>query len=278
MQSRHTPTLGTVLILLPPSEGKATAGGAAREPLDLGALSFPALTPARAEAAEALVALCSGSDERALSVLGLTAGQTGELDRDRALWDAPALPAAQLYTGVLYDALGLAELLSGPAADRTRSAVVTFSGLWGALRVDDPVPPYRLAMGVKLPPLGPLAAFWRPALRDALAGAGAEGLLVDMRSAPYAAAWKPDASVRERTVAVRVLRERLVNGEPRRSVVSHMAKATRGAVAGALLRAGTEPETPKDLAEAANDLGYQAELTEAKRPGTPATLDVVIPA
>lgn len=255
-----------MLILLPPSEGKAAADDAARTPLDLGALSFPELTPARSEVAEALVELCSGPDDRALSVLGLSAGQAGELDRDRALWDTPALPAAELYTGVLYDALGLPDLLAGPAADRARAAVVIFSGLWGALRVDDAVPPYRLAMGVKLPPLGPLAAFWRPALRTALAEISAEGLLVDMRSTPYAAAWKPEASVRERLVAVRVLRER----DGRRSVVSHMAKQTRGAVAGALLRAGASPETPKDLAEAVNDLGYRAELPTTER------LDVVI--
>jgi len=266
MQSAGHPTLATVLILLPPSEGKAASGGRTRPPLDLGDLSFPSLTPARTEVAEALVALCSGSDERALDVLGLSAGQVDELERDRALWDAPALPAAELYTGVLYDALGLPGLLAGAAADRTRAAVVIFSGLWGALRVDDAVPPYRLAMGVKLPPLGPLAAFWRPALRAALADVSAEGLLVDMRSTPYAAAWRPAPEVRERTVAVRVLRER--NG--RRSVVSHMAKQTRGLVAGALLRAGADPETPKDLAEAVNDLGYRAELPRAER------LDVVI--
>jgi cytoplasmic iron level regulating protein YaaA (DUF328/UPF0246 family) len=69
-----------------------------------------------------------------------------------------------------------------------------------------------------------------------------------------------------------VLRER--NG--RRSVVSHMAKQTRGLLAGALLRANADPHTPKDLAEAANDLGYPSELTEAPRPGASAALDVVI--
>jgi hypothetical protein len=266
-----------VLILLPPSEGKADPAAGDRPPLDLGALSFPELTPARAEAVEALTALCAGPDDTALAVLGLTAGQVGELARDRALAASPALPAAELYTGVLYDALGLGGLLADPAtADRTRAAVVIFSGLWGVLRVDDPVPPYRLAMGVKLPPLGPLAGFWRPALRAALAEPSGGRLLVDMRSAPYAAAWRPEAAARERHVAVRVLRERRVRRKVTRSVVSHMAKATRGAVAGALLRTGAAPGTPKDLAEAVNDLGYRAELTEPPRPGASAVLDVIV--
>ena len=265
-----------MLILLPPSEGKADPGDDAGAPVDLGGLGLPGLTPARAEAAEALTTLCAGPDDRALGVLGLSAGQAGELERNRRLWEAPALPAAALYTGVLYEALRLPALLADPAtADRTRASVLIFSGLWGVLGVDDPVPPYRLAMGVRLPPLGGMAAFWRPALRTALAGAGGDGLLVDMRSAPYAAAWRPDGPARERTVPVRVLRERRAGGRVRRTVVSHMAKATRGEVAGALLRAGADPHSPKDLAEAVADLGYRAELTEPPRPGTSPGLDVI---
>lgn len=269
-----------MLILLPPSEGKADSEGSAAAPVDLGALSFPGLTPARAEAAEALTALCAGPDDRALGVLGLSAGQAGELARNRRLWETPALPAAALYTGVLYDALKLPALLADPAtAGRTRASVLIFSGLWGVLGVDDPVPPYRLAMGVKLPPLGGMAAFWRPALRTALAdAAGDGGLLVDMRSAPYAAAWRPEGTARERTVPVRVLRERRAGGRVRRTVVSHMAKATRGEVAGALLRAGADPRAPKDLAEAVADLGYRTELTEPSRPGTSPGLDVILTA
>lgn len=266
-----------MLILLPPSEGKADPGGSGAAPVDLATLRFPGLTPARAEAAEALTALCAGPVDRALRVLGLSAGQAGELDRNRRLWEAPALPAAALYTGVLYDALKLPALLADPAtAGRTRASVLIFSGLWGVLGVDDAVPAYRLAMGVGLPPLGGMAAFWRPALRTALAGAGGDGLLVDMRSAPYAAAWRPDGTARERLVPVRVLRERRTGGTVRRSVVSHMAKATRGEVAGALLRAGADPRTPKDLAEALADLGYRAELTTPPRAGGSPGLDVII--
>lgn len=266
-----------MLVLLPPSEGKADAEGAGR-PVELGALNFPELAPARAEVAEALMELCAGPDDRALSVLGLSAGQAGEVARNRRLWEAPALPAAELYTGVLYEALGLPGLLADPGtAGRTRASVLIFSGLWGVLGVDDAVPPYRLAMGVRLPPLGGLAAFWRPALREVLTPVAAGHLLVDMRSAPYAAAWRPDGASRERTVPVRVLREQRTGGRVRRTVVSHMAKATRGEVAGALLRAGADPETPKDLAEAVADLGYRTEPTEPSRPGASPGLDIIIP-
>jgi cytoplasmic iron level regulating protein YaaA (DUF328/UPF0246 family) len=166
------------------------------------------------------------------------------ITRNRELRTAPTLPAFRLYTGVLYDNLGLATL----DPDRTARSIVIFSGLWGALRVTDHVPAYRLAMGVRLPRLGALAAVWRPVLTKALP---TDDLIVDMRSAPYAAAWRPQA------VQVRVFRER----EGKRTVVSHMAKATRGAVARALLAGAADPATPEELVKTLADLGYAAELT-----------------
>jgi hypothetical protein len=70
-------------------------------------------------------------------------------------------------------------------------------------------------------------------------------------------------------VAVRVFRERVAGGETRRTVVSHMAKATRGRVAHDLLKAGAAPRTPDELLKAVADLGHTAELN-----GT--NLDVVL--
>ena len=37
--------------------------------------------------------------------LGISKGQAGEVDVDAALREAPAAPAAEVYTGVLYDRL-----------------------------------------------------------------------------------------------------------------------------------------------------------------------------
>jgi hypothetical protein len=228
-------------ILLPPSESKAGDGDG--PPLDIGALSFPELTKTRERVLKALETLCGRSEARARDVLGLSPGQAEEIARNRTLRTAPTLPAARLYTGVLYDNLDLATL----DPDRAARSILVFSGLWGALRVTDPVPAYRLAMGVRLPRLGALAAVWRPVLTTALSTGD---LVVDMRSAPYAAAWRPEA------IKVRVFRER----DGKRSVVSHMAKATRGAVARSLLRNGADPATPEELVKTLVDLGYAAEL------------------
>ncbi|WP_214412484.1 peroxide stress protein YaaA [Sphaerisporangium fuscum] len=252
-----------MLILLPPSEGKAAEGDG--PPLDLDALSFPALTSAREKTLHALSALSEGPQDEALAVLGLSTGQAGELGKNRRLRTAPTLPAAWLYTGVLYDNLGFATLEAG-ARRRAERSMVVFSGLWGALRLSDPVPPYRLSMGVRLPPLGNLAAHWRPFLREALEAEA--GPVVDLRSSTYAQAWQPGS----RAVTVRVLRE--TGGS--RTVVSHMAKATRGAVARSLAESGAEPAGPRELAELLGDLGHVAELGPPPREGRPWVLDVVV--
>ncbi|MFD0684913.1 YaaA family protein [Actinomadura fibrosa] len=242
-------------FLLPPSEKKAPEGDG--PPLDLASLSFPELNPVRERVLAALGEACRL--DSAGEVLGLPAGQADEaLARNRALRTAPTLPVARLYTGVLYDNLDLADLDERAANEQ----IIVFSGLWGALRLTDRIPPYRLAMAVSLPPEGRLAALWRPVMRKALR---LDGLIVDMRSGPYASAWKAP----QPAVAVRVLRERILGGVPKRTVVSHMAKATRGKVAHDLLKADARPTTPEELLKAVADLGYTVELN-----GT--NLDVIL--
>ncbi|MDF2709178.1 MAG: yaaA [Nonomuraea muscovyensis] len=244
---------GDVLILLPPSEGKASEGSGP----PLGDLSFPALGRARRRV---LTALAKASRRRdALDVLGLTPGLAGELAKNLVLQTAATLPAAELYTGVLYDNLGLGTL-EGAARLRAEESVLVFSGLWGVLRITDRVPPYRLSMGVSLPPLGGLAAFWRPLVTKQLDAL--PGLVVDLRSATYAGAWQPG----DRSVAVRVFKDG--------KVVSHMAKATRGEIARALLASGDDPASPDELAKILDRLGYTVDLTAPARPTRPWTLDV----
>jgi uncharacterized protein len=236
---RTGPKLSDVLILLPPSEGKASEGTGPA----LGELSFPKLDRARKRVRTALARASKRRD--ALAVLGLSPGLAGELDKNLALETAPTLRAGELYTGVLYDNLSLATL-DADARARAEDSVLIFSGLWGVVRPSDRIPPYRLSMGVTLPVLGGLATFWRPYLTKELDRL--PGLVVDMRSGTYAGAWKPG----ERSVGVRVFRDG--------KVVSHMAKATRGEVTRVLLESPTAPESPSDLAKLLTARGYHVTL------------------
>ncbi|MEY9948975.1 peroxide stress protein YaaA [Kitasatospora sp. GAS1066B] len=256
------------LVLLPPSEGKAEAPDSA--PLALSSLSLPALTEARTRVLDALVELCTGDQETAAEVLGLSKGLRGEIARNATLRTAGTLPAGELYTGVLYDALGLGKLDAAAYARAERSLLV-FSGLWGAVRIGDRIPAYRCSGGVKLPPLGALGAYWRREMAQVLPGE-ADRLVLDLRSSAYAASWKPAGEVVARTATVRVLQEK----DGKRTVVSHFNKATKGRLVRDLLNSGAEPGTPGELLDALRGLGYQVEVAAQGTARKPWQLDVVV--
>jgi cytoplasmic iron level regulating protein YaaA (DUF328/UPF0246 family) len=217
-----------MLILLPPSEGKARPEG--EEPLDLDALVFAAeLGGKRAE------------------LLGAV---------DPGLREAPAAPAHEVYAGVLFKRLRLSEL---PAAARRR--VLIASALWGVVRPDDRIPYYKLPPKTRLDGIGPLAAHWRPPLTEALPDEDGE-LVLDMRSAAYATAWKPK---RATLLAVRAFSE----SGGKRKAISHMAKAVRGDVARALLEARKVPGDPEEAAVIAEVAGFTVELNGG-------SLDVIV--
>ncbi|NEE58016.1 peroxide stress protein YaaA, partial [Streptomyces sp. SID8455] len=86
-------------------------------------------------------------------------------------------PAGELYTGVLYDALDLASL-DADARRRAAKSLLVFSGLWGAVRTGDRIPPYRCSMGVKLPGLGALGSYWRKPMEAVMPEAAGDGLVL----------------------------------------------------------------------------------------------------
>ena len=217
-----------MLILLPPSEGKAKPQTG--EPVDTDSLVF----------AEKL----GGRREQVLDAL------------DPALREAPAAPAAEVYTGVLYGRLELPKL-----PKRARSRVLIASALWGFVRPDDRIPHYKLPPKARLDGIGAPAPFWRPALAEAVPDKAGE-LVVDMRSGAYSTFWKPR---RARLLAVRAFSEQ--DGE--RRAVSHMAKAVRGDVARALLQAGKAPQDPAAAAQIAEAAGFTVELNDG-------SLDVIV--
>ena len=99
-------------------------------------------------------------------------------------------------------------------------------------------------MDVTLPRVGGLSAFWKKHLSIALAGLDAAPV-IDMRSQTYATAWVPNPT---NTAQVRVFLEK--NGK--RSVVSHMAKLTRGQVARELLLQTKAPTSIAGVAKVLN--------------------------
>lgn len=255
-----------MLILLPPSEGK-TAPRRGR-PLDLESLGFPQLYGARADVLDALVTLCT-ADEHAATTLGLGRTQEAEVGRNAELRSAPTARADQVYSGVLYEALDLTSL-TGPARRRATSWVAITSGLFGLIRPGDRIPAYRLAGGVTLPGVGPVATWWSRHLAPTVEEAAGRGLVVDLRSSSYTPFWRPDPETARRVVAVRVLHE--VDGA--RTIVSHFNKATKGRIVRDVVEDGGAPTTPASFAEQLADLGWHVESGPPGRHGT--RLDVVV--
>lgn len=249
-----------MLILLPPSEGKADRG--AGRPLDLERLSFPELIEAREATVDALVRTSAEPD----AVRRLTApnGAAAEVARNVDLRALRTLPAERLYTGVLYDAFDLAGL-DPDARRRARRWVVVTSALFGAVRLGDRVPPYRLPICASLNGMGGLEAHWRAVLGPVLTGAAGRGLVVDGRSSSYTPVWRPTAELARRWVQIRV------------PGASHSAKHTRGLVARHLCVHGSTARTVPALAEEVAT-GFEVELHEPVRPGHPWILDVHPPA
>lgn len=258
-----------MLILLPPSEGKAAPTRGVR--LDVGSLSLPVLTPAREAMIGALVELCEEHPEKARELLAIPKTQPELVALNAQLRTAPTARADAVYTGVLYDALQPASLT--PAAKRRLSAqTMVTSSVFGLVGMGDRIPAYRLSGDAALPGLpgsGGVQAFWRARLEPAVLEALGNGLLVDLRSGTYAAFWRPSA-VAPRTTTVRVLHE--VDGV--RKVVSHFNKATKGRIVRALMESGAAPRTPAKLAETLRDLGWTVELGAPGKHG--AQLDVVV--
>jgi cytoplasmic iron level regulating protein YaaA (DUF328/UPF0246 family) len=219
-----------VLVLLPPSEGK-TAPSRGRPVVVEKLVHADTLGPVR---------------ERVLAAV------------DPALREAHAAPAHAVYTGVLFQALGLDGL-----PRRARNRVLIASALWGVVRPDDRIPAYKLPIATKVPALGPLAALWRPALAQALPD---RGLVLDLRSGGYAAAWRPE---RATVVTVRGFTER-PGGD--RAVISHMVKRIRGEVARHVLEAPSAPRSADGVAEIAAAAGLRVELGGE---GRERTLDVI---
>ena len=145
-----------LLILLPPSEGKATGGTEKSKWSPESGSCSTALGSTRRK-----VALAHQKQNGEKTVGGLT------------------LTAYERYTGVVWKHLDLQSL---PAATRRSAAkqIFVISGLLGLVRADEPIPNYKLKMSAKLEGIGVLAGFWRPTLTSSLGVLAKKHTVVDL--------------------------------------------------------------------------------------------------
>ena len=254
-----------MLILLPSSEAKSSVGRG--HALDPARLSFPALAPTRAAVLAALIEVSGLPD--ATHRLGVRENLGELVHRNVSLREAPTASAATVYSGVVYDAIGVANL-DPPSQRRARAWIVVVSALWGAVRLGDRIPSYRLNMCGRLPGLGHLPQVWQAPLAEVLPAAAGRGVVVDFRAAEYATAWRPTGALAERTVVVKVVRD----DERSRGAGSYNAKHTQGRIVRRIVIDAIDAYRPEALAELLAQ-HFEVDLRHPRRPGHPWSLHVV---
>jgi cytoplasmic iron level regulating protein YaaA (DUF328/UPF0246 family) len=140
-------------------------------------------------------------------------------------------PAIQVYTGVLYAALGWARL-NKAQQKLGQASIAIISAKYGVVRPMDPIAPYKEKINNEL---------MRPIVGATLNSISTE-LIIDCRSSTYQTVWP---SPIEKTVEIKVFTK--VNGE--KKVITHMSKKTRGEVTRHILQVGKEIRTPEQLQE-----------------------------
>jgi uncharacterized protein len=246
-----------VLIVAPPSESKRPPAEAG-PPVDLAALSFPALMPLRLAIVDALEVTSGAPD--AFRRLQVGPSMAAEVARNTVVRDLPTRPVLDVYTGPLHEGLDAATLAPGARARADDRLVVT-SSLWGALRPRDRIPPYRLHICSHLYGMGRLEPAWRTVLPRELATAtGDRGLVVDLRSPGYQAIGMPEG-LGDRTVTLRI-EQRTAGGR----IGDVVAKRMRGQAARLLLEEDADPDDPAELAAILGE-HWPVRLESPARPG-----------
>lgn len=256
-----------MIVLLPPSEGKLSPTSGPE--LDLASLSFPELNATRSTILTALTKMCAQDTAHARAALKLSESQRDLISANAALASSACAPALHVYSGVLFQALALSDtdptaLTSGP------NRLVIASALFGLVLPTDIIPAYRLSAQTRLPTIGALGQAWKSPIQAILESA--PDLILDLRSAAYAALGPIPPLMASRSVVGRVLLEQ--NGK--RTVVSHHNKATKGRLARAILEHDDAPSSVGDLPIFLDALGFASEIRPPSGPEAPETLNIVV--
>ena len=152
--------------------------------------------------------------------------------------------AIQVYTGVLYAALGW-NTLSKAQQKLGQSSIVIISAKYGALRPLDVIETYKVKIDNK--EMAPKVA--------AVLNQNTAELIIDCRSSTYQTVWQ---SPIEKTVEIKVF----TTVEGHKKVITHMSKKSRGEVTRYLLQSTVVPQTPQELHEIVSQ-GFTCTLIEA---------------
>ncbi|MDG0865462.1 YaaA family protein [Candidatus Lucifugimonas marina] len=213
-----------LLILLPPSEGKASGGEG--PPLNLESLSFDEFSKSRTLMIKALGQL-SGKPRVAQKILGVKGAALDKARADNAdVLNSPTITAIERYTGVMYDSIDYQSL----DADSQRvfgENTIIMSGLFGMVRPFDLIPTYKLKMGAKIRLNKSCSTIWKPLISKALKSTADNGVIWDLLPNEHSAAWDPSKISCDVRFTVKFLE---AGRDGKLKTVSHWSKALKGAL------------------------------------------------
>ena len=249
-----------MLFLLPPSETKEVGGS----PLSISqvALTFGGLNQARDAVYEALRALCEKPDEAA-KVLKLGKKQLDQIDINRAVQDAPTMPAIHRYTGTLYDAIHDRGLKGTPTEhnqitpemfERAKHTLLIQSALFGLIPATNLIPNYRLSGTTNLPSIS-LKEVWGSA-HEPIWQRLEDGPIIDLRSKAYAELAPIPDGVEHYWVEV------LDSNSGK--ALNHFNKKGKGQLINAVLRTKVAPKSIDDLKKIAKSNALRLEESKGE--------------
>lgn len=217
------------LVLLPPSQSKASGGRATSRRGAFDEVLGEERKAVRSALAHYLEGASLKDQERVLDARGeLLSRAIRSLE---GLGDeGDRLPAWRRYQGVVWSHLDL-----GTLAVSARRRVLIPSGAYGLLTAEDPIGDYRLKMNVAVPPLPVMARFWRPHLTELIETYDRRSVVVNLLPQEHAASIDFVALEARR----RVIHVHFVAHDGERAV-GHDAKAIKGVLARRALAYGID--------------------------------------
>lgn len=265
--------MGDWVLLIPPSESKATAPGN-------GMLfenawkskrtnSLKELNPHREQLIEAVDTILKRR-HRLEDIFEARGEALDECIRlNHALRESTTLPARDLYSGVMYEAIRY-KTLSKDQKARYNKQTLIFSGLFGLVRPSDRIPPYKLKMSANLGGyIGKVANYWRTpvseVLRQELKGKVVWNFLPDQ----HRRVWDGTGEIKANHT-VKFVKRVVRSGVAEWKTISHHSKSLKGALIRHLL--DKDASTPKALMDFEHPDGYKYSPSLSVRSRSQATL------
>lgn len=245
------------ILLIPPSESKSSPPSKGKHLGDvLGTKrynAFAELEPCRELVREAVnQALERGQGlDQLFEVGGVALDQA--IATNREIMSSPVAPARELYTGVMWDAIGYGTLGAAEKKRFDRQTLI-FSALFGLLRPTDLIPNYKLKMGGNIGgPVGKLVQFWRRPVSEVLRRELRGKVVWDFLPDIHRRVWDSTGEIVARH-QVKFVKRIVRGGVAEYKTISHHSKALKGALIRHLLRKNAT--SPKDVQDFKHKDGY----------------------